>query len=115
MKALSVDIPRLLFESDEVDGIIIHGLMDTGFFELLYPAISNFINVSKEDLVGVMKINLDELVSMPERYGKPLIISSFFGNEDHCINTLHTKGIPTFDSPEKAAKAMVALNTYTNR
>jgi acetyltransferase len=112
MKALSVDIPRILFESDEVDGIIIHGIMDTGFFDLLYPAISNFVNVSKEDLIGAMKIDLDELVSMPERYGKPLLISSFFGNEDNCINTLHTKGIPTFDSPEKAAKAMGALNTF---
>jgi acetate---CoA ligase (ADP-forming) len=115
MKALSVDIPRVLFESDEVDGIIIHGLMDTGFFELLYPAISNFVDVSKEDLIGAMKIDLDELVSMPERYGKPLLISSFFGNEDNCINTLHTKGIPTFDTPEKAAKAMGALNTYSTK
>jgi acetyltransferase len=114
MKALSVEIPRLLFESDEVDGLIIHGIMDTGFFELIYPAISNFMDVSKEDLFGAMKIDLDELVSMPERYGKPLLISSFFGNEDNCINTFHTKGIPTFDSPEKAAKAMGALNTYSN-
>jgi len=112
MKALSVDIPRLLFESDEVDGIIIHGLMDTGFFELLYPAISNFVDVDKKDLMEIMKIDLAPLISMPGHYGKPLLISSFFGDEDNCIHTLHKSGIPTYDSPEKAARAMGALYQY---
>ncbi len=112
MKALSVDIPRLLFETDEVDGIIIHGLMDTGFFELLYPAIRTFVDVAKGDLMEAMKIDLDPLATMSERYGKPLLISSFFGNEDNCINNLHKRGIPTYDSPEKAARSMGALYQY---
>ena len=55
---------------------------------------------------------MDELVAMPERYGKPLLISSFFGREDNCIQTFHTKGIPTFDAPEKAARAMSAFYKY---
>lgn len=110
MKALSVEIPKLLFESDEVDGIIIHGLMDTGFFELLYPAIRKFVDMAKEDLMDLMKIDLKELVSMPEHYGKPLLISSFFGNEDNCVKNLHKMGIPTYNSPEKAARSMGALH-----
>ncbi|MGD0821447.1 MAG: acetate--CoA ligase family protein [Desulfomonilia bacterium] len=112
MKALTEEIPRLLFESDEVDGIIIHGIVDTAFMELLYPAVSRFVNVSKEKVIGMRKLSMDELVAMPERYGKPLLISSFFGREDNCIQTFHTKGIPTFDAPEKAARAMSAFYTY---
>jgi len=111
MKALSEEIPRMLFSSDEVDGVIIHGIMDTGFIEMLHPAMQRFVTLDKKDLIKMVSISMDELVSMPGRFGKPLLISSFFGKEDHCMQTFHEHHVPTFDAPEKAARAMGAFLT----
>jgi acetyltransferase len=110
MKAITEEIPRMLFESDEVDGIIIHGIMDTGFMELLHPGVTRFVDISKEQLLSMAKMTLDPLVEMPLHYGKPLLISSFFNrDEDNCIRIFHENSIPTFDAPEKTAKAMGAF------
>ncbi|MEN6448566.1 MAG: acetate--CoA ligase family protein [Syntrophaceae bacterium] len=118
MKAITEQIPQILFESDEVDGVIIHGIMDTGFMELLYPGMSRFVDIPKEKLLSMMKVPLDPLVEMPHRYGKPLLISTFFGNEDNCIRTFQEKGVPTLDAPEKTGRAMGAFSrhlTYRQR
>ena len=112
MDALTEKIPEILFSSDEIDGVIIHGIMDTGFVGLLYPYLKNHIDVTEEDFIKVSEISMDALLKMPQTYDKPLLISSFFGREDHCVRVFHENGIPTFDSPEKAAKAMAALYAH---
>jgi acetate---CoA ligase (ADP-forming) len=109
MKGITQEIPKVLFESDEVDGIIIHGIVDTAFMELLYPALSKFADITKEQLMAVTKINLDPLVQMPEKYGKPLLISSFFDRTDNSVKFFHSNHIPVFDSPEKAGRVMGAF------
>ncbi len=109
METLTEKIPEILFQAEDLDGVIIHGIMDTGFVDLLYDSIKEFIDVSREDFLKVSEANLDKLVNMPSKYGKPLLISSFFGREDHCIRVFHDHAIPTFDSPEKTAKAMACL------
>ena len=112
MDALTEKIPEILFSSDEIDGIIIHGIMDTGFIGMLYPYLKNYMDVTEEDFLKASEINMEALLKMPETYNKPLLISSFFGREDHCIRVFHENGIPTFDSPEKAAKAMAAIHRH---
>lgn len=109
MKVLTEDIPQLLFASGEIDGVIIHGIMDTGFLELIYPAVRRFMDIGREDLFKAMSIGLDRLVSLPREHGKPLLISSFFGREDNCVRTFHEHRVPVFDSPEKTARAMGAF------
>ena len=109
MGALTEKIPRELFASDEIDGVIIHGIMDTGFIDLLYPYMKNHMDITRETFLKNAEISLDPLLDMPQANKKPLMISSFFGQEDHCMRVFHEKGVPTFDSPEKTAKAMAAL------
>ncbi len=109
MDTLTEKIPQVLFESDEIDGVIIHGIMDTGFMNMLYPFLKEYVPVSAEQFEKMGEISMEPLLRMPAAYGKPLMISSFFGREDHCIRVFHENGIPTFDAPEKAAKAMAAL------
>lgn len=112
MEALTEKIPRELFASDEIHGVIIHGIMDTGFMELLYPYVKDYFKISREDFLKNAEISMEPLLAMPETYKKPLMISSFFGQEDHCMRVFHEHGIPTFDSPEKTAKAMGALRKH---
>ena len=109
MSTLAENIPRIVFNAEEIDGIIIHGIMDTGFFDEIYPMITKVMNIPEEELLKLPETDLSSLVDMPFTYKKPLITSSFFGKEDHCVRVFHEKGIPVFDSPEKAARAMGAM------
>jgi len=108
-EAITQKIPEVLFSSDEIDGIIIHGIMDTGFSEVVYPMFKDILKCSKDEFCKMGMIDLSELVKMPWQYNKPLVVSSFFDHEDHCVRSFHENGIPTFDSPEKTASAMAAL------
>jgi acyl-CoA synthetase (NDP forming) len=109
MDALTEKIPQILFDADDIDGVVIHGIMDTGFFNDVYPIFGKFLDVSEEDFLKMWETNLDRLVEMPFSHGKPLVMSSFFGREDHAVRVFHENGIPVLDAPEKAARAMAAL------
>ena len=104
MNALTKDIPKALFSSDEIDGLIIHGIMDTGFMKELYPMLKPIINISLADFLKSTETDLSALVSMPFTHKKPLLISSFFDEDDHAIRMFNQNRIPVFDSPEKTAK-----------
>jgi acyl-CoA synthetase (NDP forming) len=112
MDALTEKIPQILFDADDIDGVVIHGIMDTGFFNDVYPIFGKFLDVSEEDFLKMWETNLDKLVEMPFSHGKPLVMSSFFGREDHAVRVFHEKGIPVLDAPEKAARAMAALHKH---
>ncbi len=114
MKPMTRYIPEILLSMDEVDGLIVHGIIDTGFFSYMMPVLENILDAKPEDILKSMELKLDRLVEMPQKYGKPIVISTFFGREDHCTRTFHDSCIPTFDSPEKTAKAMYALYRYAN-
>ncbi len=109
MSVLAEKIPRVLFAADEIDGVIIHGIMDTGWMDMLFPILKPMIDIPREDFLNMRKADISNLTDLSFRHGKPLIISSFFGDEDHALNAFNRNGIPTFDSPEKAGRAMAAL------
>jgi len=102
-------LPEILMAADGIDGLLIHGIMDTGWGEMVYPVFERFFGLSQEEFRRMLEAPLDALVAMPAAHGKPLLISTFFGREDHAVRTFHAHGIPTFDAPEKAARAMAAL------
>ncbi|MFY9397618.1 MAG: acetate--CoA ligase family protein, partial [Desulfomonilia bacterium] len=109
MDVITVKIPEILFSADEIDGVIIHGIIDTGFLELLYPSISKHHDITREQFLKFGETSMEEIARMPHVHSKPLLISSFFDEQDHSMREFHEHSIPTFDSPEKAARAMWAL------
>jgi len=109
MSIMADKIPRVLFNSEEIDGVIIHGIMGTGWMDMMFSAVKTMINVSREKFLKWGEVDLDSLIKMPLEYKKPLVISSFFGEEDDSVRVFNENGIPTFESPEKAGRAMAAL------
>jgi len=67
------------------------------------------MDISREEFLALRKADISGLVDMSFRHGKPLIVSSFLGEEDHAVRAFKRNGIPTFDSPEMAGRAMAAL------
>lgn len=108
---LTAVIPEMIMESGEADGVIIHGAMNHGMIKSLYPNIRSFLgNVSEEVLIKhYSSVKPGKALSLPWEYAVPLVASSFFGREDDYTAAYLDHGIPVFDSPEKAARAMAAL------
>jgi len=113
MSILADKLPRIVFDADEIDGVIIHGIIDTGFFNEIYPLVAHVMDIPDGRPVHVPETDLTSLVEMPHKHGKPLIASSFFGKEDHCVRVFHEHDIPVLDAPEKAARAMGILHQYS--
>lgn len=110
IQLLSVTIPEMIMQSDEVDGMIIHGPMMTGFMGEIYPHMKELLNnISEEKFFEQDRPDLTDAVSLPHKHGIPLLISSFFDASDNYTHAYQENDIPVFDSPEKAARAMVSL------
>jgi acetyltransferase len=113
MPTLARKIPEILFKDEEIDGMIIHGIMDSGFFNVIVPMARKVLSLGEDLPIELPETDLEPLIGMPGRYGKPLLVSSFFDEEeDRCIRIFHKEGVPVFDSPEKAAKAMGAFHRH---
>jgi len=101
-------IPELLFTSDEIDAVLVHGMMDTGFASEMYKVAGHIFGISREDFIKPMEFDLTRLLELPARYGKPLVASNFL-REDHAAETFRDRGVPLFRTPEAAVKALAAL------
>ncbi len=112
MSVMADKIPRILFDAEEINGVIIHGIMGTAWMDMMFSAVKTMINIPREKFLKLGEVDLDNLIKMPLEYKKPLIISSFFGKEDQSVRVFNENGIPTFDSPEKAGRAMAVLYEY---
>jgi len=113
-KELSRVLPELIMESGEVDGLLIQGLMKTGFLKSLYPNLKDMVgNGGAEQFAARFIDDKEEALSLPRKYNFPLILSSFFGREDDYTTAYQNYCYPVFDGPEKAARAMAALYNYS--
>jgi acyl-CoA synthetase (NDP forming) len=55
---------------------------------------------------------MDAFIKLPQRYGKPVIASSFADRDDDAVKMAQDNGIPCFRAPERAVRAMAALCQY---
>jgi hypothetical protein len=93
-----------------VDGMILHGAMMSGFMKEVYPHVRELLNdISEEQFINQFRTDLTKTVSLPRKYGIPLLVSSFFDAEDDYTRAYQENDIPVFDSPEKAARAMASF------
>ena len=113
MDVMTRDIPDLVMNSGEVDGIIMHGAMSTGWMTSVYPHLTDLMpGTSLEDLVQSTTRDLSASVQMPFKNNMPMTVSSFFDRVDQYTREYEDNNVPVFDSPEKAARAMATLVKY---
>jgi len=109
-QVLALTIPEFIMASGEVDGMVLHGAVNSGFLKMVYPHVSGLMaDVSRESFLETMARDMPAAVELLGRYRLPLVISSFFGREDNFTSLYMDHDIPVFDSPEKAARGMASL------
>ena len=110
MRVLVTTIPQLIMESGEVDGLVLHGAMNSGLMKMFHSHVSELMgNIPLETFLEQAAIDMSDAVTLPRKYNLPLIVSSFFGREDNSTSLYMDHEVPVFDSPEKAAWGMVTL------
>ena len=108
-KALYDTIPRLLMESGEVDGIVMYGVFGTLLFRSRQKALEGRIDYDVEALVPMYMALIEGFAKLSSEYGKPVLVSSFWGRDDDALAYLTDIGVPVYPSPERAVKAFAAL------
>lgn len=113
MELLSLGLPETVMKSDEVDGIVMHGPMGSGFLRALYPNVKDLLGgLTLEGMLEQTKRDLSRQSLLPHEYGIPIVVSSLFDRSDNYINAYAEGGVTVCDSPEKAARVMLALASF---
>ncbi len=113
-ETLTQKIPGIILDSGEVDGLIIHGAVRKGYFVEVYKHIQDYLgNMSLDQLLSDYQPIPDKSLTLAKEYGKPVVISSFFGRDDDYTVAYRDHGMPVFNGPEKAALGMAALYQHS--
>ncbi len=106
-------LPQIILEDPSVDGLLIHGVQGSRFFTPLVEGAPKDVKIpALEDFKQVLQGTLESLVHLPQRTGKPVIVSSFMGREDDVVAFIQDHRLPCYRSPERAVRAMAALCQY---
>ncbi|PKN10292.1 MAG: CoA-binding protein, partial [Deltaproteobacteria bacterium HGW-Deltaproteobacteria-7] len=113
VQKLAIKIPEIMMNSGEIDAMVLHGVMMTGYLREIYPHLKEMAgNMSLEEFLKFGGPVLPETFELPRTYNIPFLISSFFDYEDCYTQGYLDNNIPVFPFPEKAALALGCLYHY---
>jgi len=107
---MTVIIPEILLKSGEIDGLLIHGPMMSGWMREAHPHLAMLFNdISLDDFLVQFQKDLSPAMTLPWKYNLPLVLCSFMDRSDDFTEAYQDNNIPVFDAPEKAARGMLCL------
>ncbi|MGV8056617.1 MAG: flagellar basal body L-ring protein FlgH [Smithellaceae bacterium] len=111
-QVVTTGIPEIIMKSGEVDGLIVHGATDSRAF---FTAHADTSENSPSAVIPAMEpVDLSMAVSLPGKYGQPMLMSSFYDRRDAYTAYYEDHDIPVYDFPETAAGGNKA-STNTSR
>ncbi len=106
-------LPRMILEQPDIDGLLLHGIHGPSFFQAVAQIAQQYVPVPSYDKVRDSFFSMMEsFVQLPEKYGKPIIASTFAEREDEAVAFVQDHSLPCYRAPERAVRAMAALCQY---
>jgi len=113
IEKLAITLPEIMMKSGEIDAIVLHGVMMTGYMQEIYPHLKEMAgDISLEEFLKYSKPVVNEAFELPRKYNMPFLISSLFDEGDCYTKGYQDHNIPVFRFPEKAALALGCLYRY---
>ncbi len=113
MEKLTTTLPEMIMKSGEVDAIVLHGIVHSGFMIEVFSHLRDFIRgMSYEDFLEGTRSLKGNAFDLPHMCSMPFLISSFFDHEDNYTKSYQDANTPVFNSPENAARALGSLYRY---
>ncbi len=103
-------IVEKLLSLDYVDGVITN-VPITPMIWGLKPVPAEADNTLSDSIEASLR-DTRRFAALPQKYNKPIITIRFRRIDDTTIDILKETGIPVYDTPEQAARAMAALVKY---
>jgi len=108
-----LDLPKLLLDTDEIDGMLFYGFFGTAFFR----EVEAVGNIKFGEMLGMMELFQKDLikrfVKMIHKSSKPILLASLLGRKDEVVATIQDNKIPVYYFPETAVESMKALWEYS--
>jgi acetyltransferase len=113
VQKLAINIPEIMMKSGEIDALVLHGVMMTGYLREIYPHLKEMAgNIPLEEFLNFGGPVLNGAFELAHKYNMPFLISSFFDEEDCYTQGYLDNNIPVFPFPEKTALALGCLYRY---
>ena len=106
------NIPKVLLEERQADGLLVYFLLPTKTVERGLEAMGIPKDEVQNEAGRLIENQCQSIAKLLKNHHKPLIGYSYRTRDDLFIKTLQDKGIPILQSPERAARAMAALVQY---
>ena len=112
--AFAKHIPEIVLRSDEIDGLLIYGMMSFNWIfeykDILHNEILNSLDMDAFDREAVKKAR--DTIKYLKTFNKPILGSVFKDQTDPVIKAYRQEGIPVYPSSERAVRAMSAMHQY---
>jgi acetyltransferase len=112
--AFAKHIPEIVLRSDEIDGLLIYGMMSFNWLfeykDILHNELLNSIDPVIIDREIAKKTKA--IVNYLKTFNKPILGSTFQDQTDPVIKAFRQEGIPVYSGPERAVKVMSAMYKY---
>ncbi len=113
VRVLMEKLPAIILEDPSIDGLLLHGIIGSSYARSLESLAKDRIKLRPyEQMRGFVLSPMESFTSLPERFGKPVVASSFSGREDDAVAFVQDRRLPCFRAPERAVRAMAALCRY---
>ncbi len=111
-------LPKIVFENEDIGGVIIYGIFGPMHIEDKINGIRNKVKSIPEDIFSLMKTYpikaCNKLIELKNEIKKPIIVSSLTGNEDPAIKYLQENNVPVIIGFKNTVVAMKSLMEYKN-
>lgn len=115
-KLLVYDLPKIIFENEDIGGIIIYGIFGSMHMRDKINSVKHKINAISEEMIEFMeKYSIDvcdKLIKLKKTVNKPIIISSLTGPEDSSIKYLQDNDVPVLLGMKRPVICMNGLWEY---
>jgi acyl-CoA synthetase (NDP forming) len=107
-----LNVPGILLEAEEIHGLLIYFLIPKMFTETALMSQGMTLEQAQEKGRLLIEEHSAAMVKGLQQKGKPIIGYSFCDRSDIFMQVLQNLGLPVLPSPERAARAMMALVEY---
>ncbi len=108
------EIPKAIFNSGEVDAIMIHGIMGSSMIRTMREEAPDLVPKDMSKMDTALAMMHKGLVELSQEMSCPVLTSSFDGRVDSAVDFVMKNNIPVYPSPERAVQAMTALMQYAD-
>ena len=108
-------IPDILLQEENADMLLVYFLTPDVFIERGMQNMNVPPDTIREEVQKLIDQNAEAFFSLTQKYDKPVIGYTYRSLQEKMVKNLLERGVPIYQGPERAARAMAALLEYHRR